>query len=109
MGDAAAFWSANNPSVMTVRAFRRKTGDEAEHTKRDIRLGGSMGAGLAILVGFGGSLVTKNWLPVTGALAMVALQFGVWEWAMANPHGTAMENIATQTTGRGPESRGTVR
>lgn len=87
VGDAAAFWSANNPSVFTVRAFRRKGGPEAEQTKRDIRLGGMAGTSLAMFVGLGGTLVTKSWWPITGAAAIIAFQWILWEWAMKNPHG----------------------
>lgn len=86
MGDAAAFWSANNPSVFTVRAFRRKGGRQAEQTKRDIRLGGMAGSGLALFVAFGGTLVTKSWWPLAGAAAILVFQWTLWEWAMSNPH-----------------------
>lgn len=91
MGDAAAFWSANNPSVFTVRHFRRnEAGDsESSQTARDIRIGGLAGTGLAIVVGFGGSLVTKSWWPVTAALAVIGFQWALWEWAIDNPHSDA--------------------
>lgn len=88
VGDAAAFWSANNPSVFTVRAFRRKGGKEAEQTKRDIRLGGLAGSGLALIVGFGGSLVTQSWWPIAGAAGILAFEWVLWEWAIRNPHGS---------------------
>lgn len=98
MGDAAAFWSANNPSVMTVRAFRRKDGAEADATARDIRFGGIIASGWIILVGLGGSMVTKSWWPLVGALGAGSVQWIVWEWAMANPRGVGgiadQQNIA---------------
>jgi hypothetical protein len=87
MGDAAAFWSANNPSLMTVRTFRRKGGKEAEHTARDIRVGGLIATGWILLVGYGGSAVTKSWWPLAGAVAAGAVQWLVWEWGIRNPHG----------------------
>jgi hypothetical protein len=96
MGDAAAFWSANNPSVFTVRAFRRKGGDEARQTARDIRIGGLAGTGLAVAVGFGGSLVTKSYWPLTAAIGVIAFQWALWEWAIAHPHGNATD-IASQS------------
>jgi len=100
MGDAAAFWSANNPSVMTVRAFRRKDGEEADATARDIRLGGAVASGWIVLVGVGGSAVTKSWWPLVGALAAGAVQWVVWEWAIRNPRGRS--GIADkQNTGYG--------
>src|SRR5438105_14279107 len=86
MGDAAAFWSANNPSVFTVRAFRRKGGSEADQTATDIRIGGLAGTSLAIIVGFGGSLITKSWWPLAAATAVIGFQWFLWEWAIANPH-----------------------
>lgn len=87
MGDAAAFWSANNPSVFTVRAFRRKGGKEAERTKRDVRLGGLAGTGLALFVGMGGTFVTGSWWPFIGAASIIGFQWALWEWALRNPHG----------------------
>lgn len=113
MGDAAAFWSANNPSVFTVRAFRRKGGKEAEQTKRDIRLGGAAGSLLALMVGAGGSLVTKSWWPLAGSAAILAFQWTLWEWAIKNPHG-AGGDIASGapsnggTTGEGVPGLGFV-
>jgi len=103
IGDAAAFWSANNPSVFTVRAFRRKGGKEAEKTKRDIRMGGAAGSGLALLVGIGGTAVTKSWWPIAGTLAILAFQWSIWEWAMANPHGdeSSRGDIASQSPSGG--------
>lgn len=99
MGDAAAFWSANNPSVMTTRTFRRKGGKESEHTARDIRLGGAVATGWTLLVGFGGSAVTKSWWPFTGAVLAIAVQWCVWEWAMANPHGITGDMASQQSSG----------
>lgn len=90
MGDAAAFWSANNPSVFTVRHFRRNEDAEAKQTAHDIRIGGLAGTGLAILVGFGGSLVTKSWWPITAAIGVIGFQWVMWEWAIANPHSDAV-------------------
>lgn len=104
VGDAAAFWSANNPSVFTVRAFRRKGGKEADTTKRDIRLGGLAGSGLALLVGIGGTAVTKSWWPLAGTAAILVFQWSVWEWAMANPHSSSDSSggdIASQPSGGG--------
>lgn len=99
MGDAAAFWSANNPSVMTVRTFRRKGGAEAEHTKNDIRFGGAIASGWMLLVGFGGSAVTKSWWPLAGAVAAGAVQWFVWEWAIRNPHGVTGDMASQRTSG----------
>jgi len=91
MGDAAAFWSANNPSFFTVRAFRRKEGTEAEQTARDVRVGGLAGTGLGLVVGFGGSLVTKSWWPFMGAIAIITFQWALWEYAIRHPHSDAKD------------------
>lgn len=107
VGDAAAFWSANNPSVFTVRAFRRKGGKEAEQTMRDIRIGGAAGTALALFVGLGGSLVTKSWWPVTGAAAIIAFQWLLWEWAMRNPHGSGGD-ITDGANGNGNSTKSAV-
>lgn len=99
MGDAAAFWSANNPSVMTVRTFRRKGGKEAEHTASDIRMGGLIATAWMLLVGFGGSAVTKSWWPLAGAVGAGVVQWCVWEWAIANPHGITGGMAEQQASG----------
>ena len=99
MGDAAAFWSANNPSVMTVRTFRRKGGKEAYHTARDIRLGGSIATAWMLLVGIGGSAVTRSWWPIAGTAAAAVVQWAVWEWAIANPHGITGDMAQQQSSG----------
>lgn len=104
MGDAAAFWSANNPSIFTVRAFGSKGGKEAANSARDIRIGGLAGSGLAVVVGVGGSLVTKSYWPITACIAVLAFQWAIWEWALANPRDNGMTDIANQ-----PPKLGTVK
>jgi len=86
IGDAFAAWSACNPSIFTVRTFRTLGGVEADNTKGDIRRGSAIGSGLALIVGFGGSLVTRSWYPLVGTIAMLMVLWATYEWALANPH-----------------------
>lgn len=98
MGDAAAFFSAYNPSIMTAGAFRRKGGSEAEHSKRDLYRGAFVGTSLAVIVAAGGSLVTNSWWPVLGTLGVIAVQWGLLIHTVNNPWG-ASGSIANQPPG----------
>jgi hypothetical protein len=105
MGDAAAFFSAYNPSIMTAGAFRRKGGSEAELSKRDLYRGASVGTGLAVLVAAGGSMVTESWWPVAGTLGVIAIQWAVLWWTVEHPWGGS-GSIAQQPPGSGSKGVG---
>lgn len=100
MGDAAAFFSAYNPSIMTAGAFRRKGGKEAEHSKRDLYRGAFVGTVLAALVAAGGSMVTRSWWPVIGTAGVIGIQWGILVYTVENPWGSS-GSIAQQPPGSG--------
>ena len=105
MGDAAAFFSAYNPSIMTAGAFRRKGGEEADNSKRDLYRGASVGTVLALGVAAGGSLVTKSWWPIAGTIGVVAIQWGILVYTVENPWGE-VGSIAMQPPGSGSPGKG---
>lgn len=105
MGDAAAFFSAYNPSIMTAGAFRRKGGREADASKRDLYRGASVGTALAVLVAAGGSMVTNSWWPVVGTLFVVTVQWGILIYTVKNPWGST-GSIASQPPGGGSGGTG---
>lgn len=87
IGDAWAAFSAQNPSMFTMKAFGRKGGEEAELTRRDLRLGAAIGTGMALVVALGASMVTSSWWPVVGTAAACGAQWAVLEHSVANPWG----------------------
>lgn len=87
IGDAWAAFSAQNPSLFTMKAFGRKGGEEGELTKRDLRMGALIGTGMALVVAVGASMVTRSWWPVIGTGAACGVQWLVLEHAVANPWG----------------------
>lgn len=105
MGDAAAFFSAYNPSIMTAGAFRRKGGKEAENSKRDLYRGAFVGSSFAMLVAAGGSMVTDSWWPVLGTVLVVVVQWGVLVYTVENPWGE-QGSIASQPPGSGSAGKG---
>lgn len=105
MGDAAAFFSAYNPSIMTTGAFRRKGGTEADNSKRDLYRGAFVGSTLAMIVAAGGSMVTGSWWPVVGTAGVVLVQWGVLVYTVQNPWGKT-GSIATQPPGSGSPGKG---
>jgi hypothetical protein len=105
MGDAAAFFSAYNPSIMTAGAFRRKGGAEADNSKRDLYRGAFVGTSFAILVAAGGSMVTESWWPVAGTVLVVIIQWGVLWYTVENPWGET-GSIASQPPGSGSPGKG---
>lgn len=93
-GDAAAMLSGVNPSLFTIRAFRRN-GAHSERTARDIHTGMVIGSTLALAVGYGASLVTNSFWPLAVTLATLAILDGAYEWALRNPAGLH-DSIAAQ-------------
>lgn len=84
-GDSAAFLSGMNPSIFTIRHFNgdwSSTGD----TTKDIRMGMVIANILALLVGWGATLVTESWWPLTMTVAVTAILDASYEWALRTPH-----------------------
>lgn len=83
-GDAAAFLSGVNPSLFTIRTF---AGDwtSSNNTANDIRTGMIIGNALALLVGFGATLVSQSWWPLVVTIACAAVLDGAYEWALRTP------------------------
>jgi hypothetical protein len=98
IGDAWAAFSAQNPSLFTMKAFGRKGGEEGELSKRDLRMGALIGTGMALVVAAGASMVTNSWWPVVGTTAACGVQWAVLEHALANPWGKG-GGIAHQPSG----------
>lgn len=96
IADAAAFWSANNPSFMTTRSFTTAGGNKAETVQTDIVIGGVKGTIETAIVGFGAALVTRSWWPFLFPLAYMIVQWLFFLWALRHPHGHA-STIADQT------------
>jgi hypothetical protein len=95
IADAAAFWSANNPSFMTVRSFTTAGGNKAETVRTDIKIGSLFGTGETVVVGFGAALISRSWWPLVLPGAYLALKWAQYRWALDHPHGHA-ETIADQ-------------
>ena len=85
--DVAAFLSGMNPSFFTMRAFADQGGEKAENTKKDVRIGSTVGALLALTAGFGASLVSDSWWPLAASAVTLAIIIGAYEYAINNPHG----------------------
>lgn len=79
-GDAAAFLSGVNPSLFTIRTFHGQWG-----TAEDIRRGMILGSTLALMVGFGATLVSESWWPFVLTIAATAVLDCAYEWAIRNP------------------------
>lgn len=94
IGDTFAMVSAFNPSIFTMRAFRTTGTREAENSKTDLKIGLSAAAVVSLVVGAGGSLVTRSYWPVAGVVAALAVQGALTKWAVENPH-----NIRTSIQG----------
>lgn len=85
-GDVAAFASGANPSIFTVRTFRKDSGPDAEHTREDIYIGMFVFSALGLIVGAGAGLLAGSWWPIVTALLFIALFVVMYRWALANPH-----------------------
>lgn len=95
--DVAAFLSAANPSIFTVRTFRssKVSQTEQDNTRGDIRLGMAVGTGMSLIAGIGGTAVTGSWLPLAGTIGALIMYCGLYEWALQHPH-DQRGNIAAQ-------------
>ena len=85
--DAAAYLSAFNPSLFTIRSFSNSWG--GQETAGDIRRGVALGAVLTLVTGFGGSAVTRSWWPFLSAIVVIGFIAFAYEWALANPREAA--------------------
>jgi hypothetical protein len=94
MADAAAFQSGMNPSFFTMRAFTDQGGEKAENTKKDVRIGSTIGSALALTAGIGASLVSSSWWPFLGTIITLTVIIFAYEWAINHPHGYG--NIGAQ-------------
>lgn len=83
-GDAASFLSALNPSLFTIRTFAGNWAS-MDGTRGDIWRGILLGSGLAILVGFGGSAITRSYWPLAATIFMLIVLSGAYTWSLANP------------------------
>ena len=86
VADAASMLAAFNPSLFTIRTFG-SSGAEAANTADSIHKGMVLGTAISLVVGWGGTLVTKSWWPLMGTIAGLCLLNGAYEWALRNPHG----------------------
>ena len=83
--DAAAFLSAFNPSIFTIRRFAGEWGGDG--ARGDIFRGVGLGAALTLLVAFGGSAVTESYVPMAAALLVLLVIAAAYWWALENPRG----------------------
>lgn len=83
-GDSAAFLSGMNPSIFTIRHFQSEWSDG--QTTSDIRTGMAIANVLAILVGWGSTVVTQSWWPLTMTAAVTLILDLAYEWALRHPH-----------------------
>ena len=84
--DAAAFMSAFNPSIFTIRSFASDWGgDQQDETRGDIYRGIALGSALTLLTAIGGSAVTKSWWPTVAALFTLTVIALAYRWALDNP------------------------
>ena len=87
MGDAAAMLSSTNPSMFTIRQFSLGSEGGMEGVAGDIRRGYLIGGALTLVIGFGGSAVSRSWWPVAGSVIALAVLIVAYEWAIQNPRG----------------------
>lgn len=84
--DAAAYMSAFNPSLFTIRQFGGSWASGQE-TAADIHKGMLLGTALTLVTGFGGSAVSKSWVPLVAAVAVLIVLIAAYQWALMNPRG----------------------
>lgn len=85
MGDAAAFMSAFNPSIFTIRTFRSDS-QQAGSTAQDIYIGIALAAGMSALVAIGAAMAAESWWPIVGTVAAEAVILAAYTWALQHPH-----------------------
>ena len=80
-GDSAAFLSGMNPSIFTIRKFQGDWSSDTE-TKNDIHTGMLIANALAVLVGFGATVVASSWWPVVMTIGVTIILDLAYEWAL---------------------------
>jgi fatty acid desaturase len=84
VGEVPNYLSGVLPSWMTIRRF---SADERDTVT--LRAGEAFGAGFAVLVGAGASLIASSWWPLIGTLVAAGLLICGYEWAIRHPHDDA--------------------
>lgn len=95
VGEVPNYLAGVLPSWMTIRRF---SGDERD--TGTLRAGELFGAGFALLVGIGASLIAHSIWPLVGTLAAAAVLLVGYEWAIRHPH-TDARPISAQGNWRG--------
>jgi hypothetical protein len=87
VADAAGMLAAFCPSMFTIRTFGSGVVESA-NTAESIHIGMVLGSVISLIVGLGGTLVTRSWWPFIGTVIGLALLCGAYEWALRHPHGS---------------------
>jgi hypothetical protein len=87
VADAAGMLAAFCPSMFTIRTFGGGA-VEGANTAESIHIGMVLGSAISLLVGLGGTLVTRSWWPLAGTVIGLIFLCGAYEWALRNPHNT---------------------
>lgn len=85
VADAAGMLAAFCPSMFTIRTFGGGA-VEGLNTRESIHIGMMLGSFISLVVGFGGTLVTRSWWPFMGTVLSLIILNGAYEWALRNPH-----------------------
>lgn len=85
VADAAGMLAAFNPSMFTIRTFGSGK-VEGANTAESIHIGMFLGSAISLVVGLGGTLVTRSWWPLFGTVLGLIVLCGAYEWALRNPH-----------------------
>lgn len=84
VGNAASLMTVFNPDMFTIRSAQMTQNVDAAPA---VHLGMALGAGISVVIAFGGSLVTQSWWPLFGTIVGLAIMCWAYEWALRNPHG----------------------
>lgn len=87
VADAAGMLAAFNPSMFTIRTFGAGK-VEGANTAESIHIGMVLGSAISLIVGLGGTLVSRSWWPLFGTFLSLIVLCGAYEWALRNPHGS---------------------
>lgn len=85
IGASSGVYAQFGPSMFTISSDFFHENGAVDGNKRRIRNAEVIGSVITVAMGWAGSILTRNLLPLIGSAIYAGVSVGAWEYAMAHP------------------------